>query len=267
MNQPKDEAPQKAGSQGSTKAEGTKSPAASGAIKEIFVTLLWAFVIAVVVRTFAFEPFNIPSGSMKPTLLVGDYLFVSKYSYGYSRFSFPSSLELFEGRIFGSAPERGDVAIFRKPPQNAEDYIKRVIGLPGDRIQVIDGLLHINGEAVKREFLARGEGRNDRGRTYPIAIYRETLPNGVEHLIWEESDRMPFADNTREFLVPKDRFFMMGDNRDHSQDSRMIGAIPLENFVGRAEITFFSHNGTAKIYQPWKWPWAIRYGRIFDAIE
>ena len=233
--------------------------------RETLQTIVIAVLIALGIRTFAFEPFNIPSGSMIPTLLIGDYLFVSKFSYGYTRYSFPFSPPLFEGRVFGGLPERGDVAVFRKPGEEDTDYIKRIVGLPGDRIRMIRGVLHINGEAVKREKILEGREEGSFGFTE----YIETLPNGRQHLIRERSDT-DVADNTVEYLVPEGHVFAMGDNRDNSQDSRRlndVGYIPVENLIGRAEILFFSHDGTARFWEVWRWPWAIRFSRIFDGIE
>lgn len=240
----------------------------TSALWETVRTVFYAIVIALVVRTFVFEPFNIPSGSMKPTLLVGDYLFVSKYSYGYSRYSFPWSLPLFDGRILADEPERGDVIVFKKPSDNETDYIKRLIGLPGDRIQVLGGILHINGEPVRREKL--GESTDpDSFSTRSFDVYRETLPNGRQHLIWEVSDGEPL-DNTNEYLVPEGHFFFMGDNRDNSRDSRVlydVGYVPMDNLVGRAEFLFFSHDDSASWWEIWRWPWVIRFGRIFSGIN
>ena len=238
------------------------------ALWETVRTVFYAIVIALVVRTFAFEPFNIPSGSMKPTLLVGDYLFVSKYAYGYSRYSFPWSPPLFDGRILVDEPERGDVIVFKKPSDNETDYIKRLIGLPGDRIQVLGGILHINGEPVMREKLGETTDQ-DTFSTRSFAVYRETLPNGRQHLIWEASDNDPL-DNTNEYLVPEGHFFFMGDNRDNSRDSRVlydVGYVPLDNLVGRAEFLFFSHDDSASWWEIWRWPWVIRFSRIFSGIN
>ncbi len=239
----------------------------AGGIKETVRTLVYAIAIALFVRTFAYEPFNIPSGSMKPTLLVGDYLFVSKFAYGYSKYSLPLSLPLFSGRIFSSMPERGDVAVFKLPTDNKTDYIKRIVGLPGDRLQMIDGVLHINGEAAALE--AVGAFVDDMaGRQIAIDKYGETLPDtDRQHFILDLTDRGRL-DNTGVFEVPADHVFAMGDNRDNSLDSRTdaVGYIPVENLIGRAEIMMFSVNGTARIWEPWKWPWAIRYDRIFKRI-
>lgn len=249
--------------------EGSKAAAEQGGgslLREALHTLFWAFVIAFFVRTLAYEPFNIPSGSMKPTLLVGDYLFVSKYAYGYSRYSLPLSPPIFEGRVFGSEPKRGDVVVFKKPPENDIDYIKRVIGLPGDEIQVTAGRLYINGELVAREKLETTVTWDEGGFPQRFETYIETLPNGVSHTIWEESDR-EVHDNTPVFRVPDGHFFMMGDNRDHSLDSRVIGPVPWVNLVGRAGIIFFSHNDKASLFEIWRWPEAIRFSRIGDDIE
>ncbi|MDB5600730.1 MAG: signal peptidase, partial [Xanthobacteraceae bacterium] len=190
-----------------------------GGFAETVRVVFHALIIALVIRTFLFQPFNIPSGSMKETLLVGDYLFVSKYSYGYSHYSLPFSPPLFSGRILGSPPERGDVVVFRLPKEDSTDYIKRVIGTPGDRIQMIDGLLHINGEPVKRQriddFIETEEG----GRTTRVKRWRETLPNGVSYTSLDLIDN-GYNDNTPVYTVTPGNYFMMGDNRDNSTDSR-----------------------------------------------
>jgi len=238
-------------------------------MREFIKTLVYAVLIAVAFRTVAYEPFNIPSGSMFPTLLVGDYLFVSKPSYGYSRHSLPFSPPLFEGRIFASEPERGDVAVFKKPTDESTDYIKRVIGLPGDRIQMKQGRLYINGEMVPRRRVEDYVMTDPYGRTFSIPQYIETLPNGVEHHILEQLGDRAQHDNTPEFEIPEGLYFMMGDNRDNSLDSRdsSVGMVPFENFVGRAEFLFFSTDGSARGYEFWKWPFATRYSRLFQAIE
>ena len=249
-----------------------KKPAAvassrSKGIWETARTLIYAVAIALAVRTFLYEPFNIPSGSMKPTLLVGDYLFVSKFAYGYSRHSLPFSLPLIDGRIFGELPERGDVAVFKLPSDNRTDYIKRIIGLPGDRLQVRGGILYVNGEPAERERIENF--RDDDGTSNgELARYRETLPGGRSFTVLDIMARGSL-DNTEVYEVPQGHVFAMGDNRDNSLDSRVpnVGFIPIENLIGRAEIIFFSTNGSARLWEVWNWPLAIRFRRLFNLIE
>jgi len=240
----------------------------SSGLRETITTVIYAVLIALVFKTFAYEPFNIPSGSMIPTLLVGDYLFVSKFSYGYSRYSPPFfSLPLLQGRVFFSEPdvERGDVAVFKLPTDNKTDYIKRIVGLPGDTIQVVNGILQINGQAVKRERTDDFIVRDVLGNIRRIPRYIETLPNGRRHAILEENGDRGSADNTRVYTVPEGRYFAMGDNRDNSLDSRFIGFVPVENLVGRAEFLFFSVDGD--VWKFWKWARSIRFGRMFESIR
>lgn len=256
--------------------------------KELIKVVLAAFLIATVFRTFFYEPFNIPSESMLPTLMTGDYIFVSKMSYGYSRHSLPFSVDLFEGRILQSDIERGDVAVFKLPRDGKTDYIKRVIGLPGDRIQMINGILIINDQIVKKERIedfvfeasyymdCYGRNnyltRNEEGVVFcNYPQYRETLPNGVSYTVL---DLEPYGgrDNTREFLVPEGHYFMMGDNRDNSQDSRVpstigVGFVPMENIVGRADFIFWSTDGNARLWQVWGWPGATRWDRILSGLN
>ena len=239
----------------------------SGGTFETVCTIIYALLIAGVVRTFLFQPFNIPSGSMIPTLLVGDYLFVSKFSYGYSRYAFPFGMGFFSGRIFGSEPDRGDVAVFRHPPTNRDDFIKRLVGMPGDRIQVINGHLHINGDPVTRRRIEDHVSRDFQGSVRRVPQFAETLPNGRTYVVREgQSDRGP-ADNTGEFVVPPGNYFAMGDNRDDSNDSRSWGFVPRENLIGRAEIIFFSTDGSAGWLEPWGWIQATRFNRILDSID
>lgn len=237
-------------------------------------TVIYAVLIALGIRTAAFEPFNIPSGSMIPTLLVGDYLFVSKFSYGYSRYSLPLSLPLISGRVMYSQPERGDVAVFKLPSDNKTDYIKRLIGLPGDTIQMRRGRLYINGKLVPRKRIENFLIEEFPGQVQSVPQYIETLPNGRSYRILEVSDRGPL-DNTEVFKVPPGHFFAMGDNRDNSLDSRVpnrpgfngVGFVPLDNLVGRAEVMFFSTDGTAAWWEIWGWIQATRFGRLFQSVD
>lgn len=239
-----------------------------GGFWETTKTVVYAVLIALFIRTVFAEPFRIPSGSMIPTLLVGDYLFVSKMSYGYSKHSLPLSMPLIKGRIFYTQPERGDVIVFKMPSDNKTDYIKRLIGLPGDKIQMKDGRLYINGEMVDRKSEGEYVLRDESGKAMRFEKYTETLPNGMRHPILEATDEGPF-DNTEEFTVPEDHFFMMGDNRDNSLDSRSVkvGFVPKNNLVGKAKFLFFSHDDSAAWWQVWKWPMAVRWSRLFNGIK
>jgi signal peptidase I len=243
-----------------------KSQKKSGGLGETVNVIVQALILALVIRTFLFQPFSIPSGSMRPTLLEGDYLFVTKWAYGYSRHSLPFSPDLFSGRIWDSPPQRGDVAVFKYPPNPSLDYIKRVIGMPGDRIQMRDGVLFINGEPVQREHVGQIDNPDITEVNRPVDVYRETLPNGVS---FDTLDVTPngISDNTREFAVPAGHYFMMGDNRDNSADSRVFGFVPEENLVGRANIIFFSIAGGASPLEVWKWPTEMRPTRLFNMIR
>lgn len=255
---------------------------------ETIRVIVHALILAVIVRIFLYQPFNIPSGSMIPTLLIGDYLFVSKFSYGYSKHSFPWSPEIFSGRVWSGEPKRGDVVVFKFPRDNSTDYIKRLIGLPGDQIQIINGVLSINGKAVQ---LQRIEDFNSPGaspcpfRTASSRVPRfiETLPNGVSHQILKCSgSNLTEGDNAGPFTVPPGHYFMMGDNRDNSTDSRFnpddsvekfirketgVGYVPAENLIGRADVLFFSVDEGASLFAPWRWPGEIRWTRFFNVIR
>ena len=240
-----------------------------GGIAETIRVVFHALVIALVIRTFLFQPFNIPSGSMKATLLVGDYLFVSKYSYGYSHYSLPLSPPLFSGRIPSDwLPARGDVVVFRLPKDPSTDYIKRVIGLPGDKIQVNNGVVYINGTPIKREtapaFIETEEGT----RAAPVKRWEETLSNGVSYYTLDLVDN-GFADNTQVYTVPPGNYFMMGDNRDNSTDSRFsqVGMVPFENIVGKAQIIFFSVYEGERAWELWRWPVSVRWSRLFTIVR
>lgn len=245
----------------------SKAKRKDGGWVETLRTIVYALLIAFFVRTLAYQPFNIPSASMVPTLLVGDYLFVSKFSYGYSRYALPLGLGFFSGRILGREPERGDIAVFRQPPTNRDDFIKRLVGISGDRIQMIGGVLHINGKAVEKRRIEDFVVTDRRGRTRRIPQYTETLPNGLSYTVRESLGNRGPVDNTREFVVPSGQYFAMGDNRDDSNDSRGWGFVPAENLVGRAEILFFSTDGSAGWFQPWRWPAATRFSRIFNSVD
>lgn len=239
----------------------------SGGIGETISVIIQALLLALVIRTLLFQPFSIPSGSMRPTLLEGDYLFVSKYAYGYSKYSLPFAPDLFEGRIWGAEPERGDVVVFKLPSDTNIDYIKRVIGLPGDRIQMRDGVLYINDAAVQREKIGEITNPDITEQNRPVDVYRETLPNGASY---ETLDLIPngVGDNTRVFEVPAGHYFMMGDNRDNSLDSRFsVGYVPYENLVGRANIIFFSISGGNSPLAVWRWPHDVRVDRILKWVN
>ena len=230
-------------------------------------TIIYAVLIAIVIRTFWFEPFKIPSGSMYPTLYVGDYLFVSKYTYGYSKHSLPFSLPLIKDRVWSDLPQRGDVVVFKYPRDNRTDFIKRIIGLPGDKIKMVNGRLYINGNLVERQEIEDFVLRDEFGNADRYHQYIETLPNGVKHKILEVSDKQS-VDNMIEVTVPENSYFVMGDNRDRSDDSRMnVGFVPFENLVGKARFLFFSHNKEDSWYKPWLWTKKIRFDRMFTKIN
>ena len=237
---------------------------------ELAKTVIYAGLIAIVIRTFFFQPFNIPSASMEATLLVGDYLFVEKFSYGYSRYTFPFGAwpvgDSLHGRFMSSGPTRGDVIVFKYPQDNTTDFIKRLIGMPGDTIQMKQDRLYINGRIVPRVRAADYVETVD-GEQHHVPQYRETLPNGKSYLTLDRDPDGPM-DNTDLYTVPAGHYFMMGDNRDNSDDSRAaVGYVPAENLEGKAVIRFFSTDGSAHFWEVWKWPFAIRYSRILTFVN
>ena len=231
-------------------------------------TIIYAVVIAVLIRSFLFEPFKIPSGSMYPNLYIGDFLFVSKYTYGYSRHSFPFSPRLFSGRIWADEPKVGDVVVFKYPQDNRTDFIKRIIGMPGDKIKLENGRLFVNGKQLERETKEDFVLRNNFGYAERFNHYEETLPNGKKHTILEISDDET-CDNYDEVTVPQGNYFVMGDNRDRSDDSRIhVGFVPFENLVGKARFLFFSYDPQEGAwYKPWTWGKKIRWRRLFNKIK
>ena len=234
-------------------------------IKSIYTVVL-AIFIALIIRSFIAEPFNIPSGSMKPNLLIGDFLFVSKWSYGYSKHSLPFSLPLIKGRIFFQKPNRGDVAVFKTPSDNRTDYIKRIIGLPGDKIKIIEGKILINDQYIYREKIDDFIDVKSNGKKIDIKKYSEYF-FGKQFNILDMVEN-GIADNTSLYIVPDNHFFVLGDNRDNSQDSRFlnsVGYIPMENLVGKAQFIFFSLENS-RFWEFWKWYNSVRVNRIFKKI-
>ncbi|MBR1648544.1 MAG: signal peptidase I [Alphaproteobacteria bacterium] len=237
-------------------------------LSDTIKTVVYAIVIAMIIRSFLFEPFKIPSGSMYPSLYVGDFLFVSKYTYGYSKHSLPFSIPLFSGRIWADEPKVGDVVVFKYPQDNSTDFIKRIIGLPGDKIRVEAGRLFVNGKEIARDEKENFVLRDEFGYAERFHQYTETLQNGVKHPILEVSDD-EVDDYFDEVTVPENSYFVMGDNRDRSDDSRLhVGFVPFENLVGKARILFFSYDpDEGAWYKPWTWGKKIRWSRIFNKIS
>ena len=249
-------------------------PEKSGALHEtieIVKTIVYALLIALVLRVIFFQPFTIPSASMEPNLYEGDYVIVSKYSYGYSRHSIPFSPPVFEGRLFERKPERGDIVVFKLPSDGRTDYIKRVIGLPGDRVQMRAGLLYVNDKLVAREPLSPSK-TIVMGFERDIARYQERLDTGRT---FATQDMGPDGDldNTDVFVVPDGHYFMMGDNRDNSSDSRVppaamgVGMVPADHLVGKAQIILLSWKPEASIFKPWTWVLDARPSRFFKVLK
>jgi signal peptidase I len=251
--------------------EPTDQPTAVGELIEIVKTVFYALLIALVLRVLLFQPFTIPSASMEPTLLEGDYIIVSKYSYGYSRNSIPFSPPLFTGRVMDHAPERGDVVVFKLPRDGHTDYIKRLVGLPGDRIQVKASVLYINEQPIPRKALPSVMVDSGYGFTRSVQRFEETFPNGRKFVTYDfgpDGD----VDNTGVFVVPENHYFFMGDNRDNSLDSRVpmeigVGYVPAENLVGKAQMIMLSWGKGASLFKPWTWVLDARPGRFFQALK
>jgi signal peptidase I len=236
-------------------------------LRDTIIVVIEALLIAIVFRTFLYQPFSIPTASMQSTLMIGDYFVASKFTWGFGPYSFPIPLPI-NGRIMGREPNRGDVAVFRNTIAN-EDYIKRVIGMPGDKIQMKEGRLFINGTMVERVNAGETIDTDSTSSPVPVTVYTETLPNGVSHTIQEISDNGPL-DNTAEYVVPAGHYFMMGDNRDRSQDSRVlnaVGYVPASALIGKAEARFFSIKDNIAPWQIWNWPANVRFDRMFTSVH
>ncbi len=244
-----------------------KKKTAAGELRETIVVVIEALLIALVFRTFLYQPFSIPTASMQPTLMIGDYFLASKFAWGYGQYSFPFGIVPIQGRIFGTMPQQGDIAVFYNAP-TGDEYVKRIIGLPGDTVQMKQGRLYINGVEVKRQLIGTGTDTDSSGYTVPVTLYKETLPDGVTHTIQEISDNGPL-DNTGVYNVPANHYFMMGDNRDRSQDSRVlsaVGYVPWGNLIGKAEYRFFSIKDDIPPWEFWRWWGNIRFDRMFQSV-
>ena len=238
-------------------------------LKENFKTLFYALIIAIIIRSIFIQPFYIPSSSMEPNLLVGDRLFVTKYSYGYSKHSFPFSPPILKGRIMFNEPKRGDVVVFKTPADNRTDYIKRLIGLPGDEIQFIDSNLYINNNEVLKSRISKNDKIYCGKKEINVFTFEELLPNGKLHKTTYLKDFT--LDNSDKFKVPSDHFFFLGDNRDCSKDSRFltsVGYVNKKNLVGKVQFIFFSSDKSkGSIFFFWKWDESIRLSRFFKKIN
>ena len=232
------------------------------------ITIFYALIIAIIIRSFFIQPFYIPSSSMEPGLLVGDRLFVTKYSYGYSRHSFPFSPRIFEGRFLYKNPKRGDVIVFKTPTDNRTDYIKRLIGLPGDMIQFIDGDIYLNDKQVLKSYIKSINNGSCGSKSIEVRTFEEKLPNGKKYLASYLKDYS--YQNSDKFKVPKNHFFYLGDNRDCSKDSRFlssVGYVHKDNIVGKARFIFFSSDyRIGRVFEFWKWHKSFRIKRFFKKI-
>ena len=231
-------------------------------------TIFYALIIAIIIRSFFIQPFYIPSSSMEPGLLVGDRLFVTKYSYGYSRHSFPFSPRIFDGRLLYKNPKRGDVIVFKTPTDNRTDYIKRLIGLPGDTIQFIDGDVYLNDKQVLKSYIKSINNGSCGSKSIEVRTFEEKLPNGKKYLASYLKDYS--YQNSDKFKVPKNHVFYLGDNRDCSKDSRFlssVGYVHKDNIVGKARFIFFSSDyRIGRVFEFWKWHKSFRIKRFFKKI-
>ena len=231
-------------------------------------TLIFALLIAIVIRSLIIQPFYIPSSSMELNLLVGDRLFVTKYSYGYSKHSFPFSPPIFKNRIFESLPERGDIVVFKTPSDNRTDYIKRLIGIPGDTVQFIDGNIYLNNNQILKTLIKNNDKVYCGSQQISVSTYREKLPNNKSYIVAYRNDISYL--NSDKYLIPENHYFFLGDNRDCSKDSRYlseVGYVHRDNLVGKAQFLFFSSNSReGSIFEFWKWPTIIRYDRFFKKL-
>tara|TARA_Y100000992_G_C21263739_1_gene492749 strand:- start:1420 stop:2154 length:735 start_codon:yes stop_codon:yes gene_type:complete len=238
-------------------------------LAENLKTLIYALIIAVIIRSFLIQPFYIPSSSMEPTLFVGDRLFVTKFSYGYSKHSFPFSPHIFKGRILSNNPERGDVIVFKTPADNRTDYIKRLIGLPGDTIQFIDGNIYLNNNQILKTIFKKNDVLLCGNQSLKVNTFTEKLPNGKTYKASYRSDVGYY--NSDKFKVPKNHYFFLGDNRDCSKDSRFlseVGYVHMDNLVGKAQILFFSSDKKkGSIFNLFKWDESLRINRFFKKIN
>ncbi len=235
---------------------------------ENFKTLIYALIIAIFIRSIIIQPFYIPSSSMEPNLLVGDRLFVTKFSYGYSKHSFPFSVPIFKGRIFFKNPERGDVVVFKTPSDNRTDYIKRLVGLPGDSLQFINGNLYLNNNQILKTLHKNNDKLFCGNREIIVKTFYEKLPNQKKYKTSYIKNNT--FKNSDKFIVPKEHYFFLGDNRDCSKDSRFlteVGYVHKDNLVGKAQLLFFSSNPKkGSIFKFWKWDDIIRFNRFFKKI-
>ena len=259
----------------SENVQSAKDPKLSGAANEfveIVKTIIYALAIALFLRVLFFQPFTIPSASMEPNLYEGDYIIVSKFSYGYSRHSIPFSPNVFQGRVMERQAQRGDVVVFKLPSDGRTDYVKRLVGIGGDRVQMRSGLLYVNNKLVQRDAMSPVKTDLGYGQIAEVARFQERLDSGRSYTTQDMGPDNPL-DNTETFIVPEGYYFMMGDNRDNSSDSRVsplemgVGLVPAENLVGKAQIILLSWRPEASIFKPWTWVLDARPSRFFKILK